>query len=109
MKILDLKTININNARTLTSNKSMAQLVRLDLDTYAVVDPSSNLPVMAFHSFAFSALIDNFDSEIVDVMIDAITYETFEKKSQMMEVRILTSENEHYVLDENGKIGRAHV
>lgn len=104
MKILDLKTININNARTLTSKKSIAQLVRFDLDTYAVVDPQIHKTVMAFHSFAFSALIDNFDSDIVDVKIDTITYETFEEKSQVMEVRILTSEGELYVLDSHGNL-----
>lgn len=69
MRHLPIKDINIAGAIKLFETKPKIKIWRLEVDRYAITRSKRNVPVIAFDSTAFSYLINNFSSKIIDIKV----------------------------------------
>lgn len=103
MRILDTKTLDLAQAFVVSEDQIQNRFLRIDLDTYAFIVPWQNEAVLAFHSRAFSALLNWMGTPIVDFAIFKVDcLENPEEDAFFFEIRILGESGDAYKFDSMG-------
>lgn len=69
MKFLPITNLDLEKATELFTSKPTIKIWRLKVDRYVITRSKRHVPVVAFDSTAFSSLIDNFSSQVVDIKV----------------------------------------
>jgi hypothetical protein len=97
MKIL--KDIKFENAILISSMFSPRQLLRTDLDQYAIIQFEPRLTVWGFESKLFSRLLEAIGESITDIEIDSATSV---EGAEISGFRMLLESGRHFIVNSNG-------
>jgi hypothetical protein len=104
MKTLDTTNLDLSNAFIVSEDQLQNRFLRIDLDTYAFTVTWQREAVLAFHSRAFSALLNWMETRIVDFAVFKLHCLQNPKDFTFFEVCILGEAGRAFKIDSRGCI-----